>query len=64
LERFGDDEFKEELKRFGYEHNPGLVRLMARIGQAMANDNFVGGSGGNAQPEPSIAEKLYGGTKA
>ena len=41
VKRFGSDAFLKELEQTGYGNHPELVRVFARIGKAMSNDELV-----------------------
>jgi hypothetical protein len=58
--RFGSDSLKAELSKTGYGNHPEMVRLLTRIGKAMAPDQLVlpGTQAGGTQK--SAADVLYG----
>lgn len=58
LQKYGDDGFRKELTESGFGNHPGLIRLLARIGKASANDTAVIT---HAAPKPvrSAAEIMY-----
>jgi len=64
VDRFGSEEFRQELNESGYGNHPGLVRLFAKVGRAMANDKFVhGGASVVEEPPQSHENILYPETK-
>lgn len=60
--RFGDQEFVSELERTGLGNHPGLVKLFARAGRAMAPDSFKGGGVPPGSERKSPESKLYANT--
>jgi type I site-specific restriction endonuclease len=58
VEKFATPEFKEALESSGYGNHPELVRVFARIGKAMGEDNPIGGQA-NQGGERSTADVLY-----
>lgn len=60
VEKYGSDAFKETLNKTGLGNHPELVRVFARIGKQMAEDQLVmpGKESGKAQVDP--AEVLFG----
>ena len=59
VNRFADESLKEELRTSGYGNHPGLFKMLAKIGQAMGNDNFESGKH-ESKPKKSMAETFYG----
>jgi hypothetical protein len=59
LDRFGSPALKEMLNKTGAGNHPELVRIFAKIGQALADDKILNGSNGGKQPRDP-AEVLYG----
>lgn len=53
---FGTPELDKALKSTGFVNHPEMVRLMARIGKAMAEDAFI--TGGNASAGPRDPAKV------
>lgn len=43
MHRFADAEFVDELKSTGFANHPGLVRMIARIGQVLGESKYVDG---------------------
>lgn len=60
--RFGDETLMQQLDESGYGSHPGLVKLFAKIGKAMKEDQLVL-PGASAPAKKSAAEILYGDTK-
>lgn len=60
--RFGDQEFVSELERTGLGNHPGLVKLFARAGKAMASDDFKGTGQPAGSKKASPESKLYANT--
>jgi len=61
IQKFAADTTLEaDLKSSGYNHHPGLFKLLARIGKAMGEDQLVTGAQGGAAPK-GAADVLYGG---
>lgn len=58
MTQFATPEFKEALNESGYGNHPELVRVFARIGKVMAEDNPIGGQA-NQGGERSTADVLY-----
>lgn len=59
LERFGDAEVVEFLRETGLNCNPGIARLMVRIGKAMAEDRIATGNGAGGKSEEQILADRY-----
>lgn len=59
LDRFGDPELREELTKYGYGNNPRVVRLLTRIGKAMADDKLVNPGGQDSGEKLPLADRLY-----
>jgi hypothetical protein len=63
-EKFATEDERKALNESGWGNHPILVRIMTRIGRAMADDKPINGTaGGGAQPIRT-ADVMYGGTKA
>lgn len=45
IARYGDDQLKKELADYGVGNMPSLIRMLARAGKDMAEDNFHGAGG-------------------
>ncbi|EMB0751324.1 peptidase [Providencia rettgeri] len=60
LDQFGSPELKSYLVETGLGNHPELVRVFSKIGKAMSEDGFVGGSSENAR---STADVLFGDSK-
>lgn len=62
---FGDNALKADLKEFGWSSNPSLIRLLNKVGMAIAEDSLGnGGGGGNSSNsggsgDKSAADLLY-----
>lgn len=61
LNQFGNETLKEQLNKTGLGNHPELVRMFAKIGQAMADDKIIK-SGSLSAPKKSMEEVFYGGT--
>lgn len=57
--KFGDPELKEALNATGLGNHKTLVRMLARIGKAMAPDTLHKASGTPPPEKKSQAERLY-----
>jgi hypothetical protein len=59
IEKFGSQDFKKMMNESGMGNHPEAIRFIAKIGKAMADDEFVLGA---KQPpkQKSAAEVLYG----
>lgn len=57
--KFGDPELKEALNATGLGNHKHLVRMLARIGKAMAPDTLKRPSGNPPGEKKSHAERLY-----
>lgn len=57
--RFGDQQFREALESTGLGNHPALVRVFARIGKAMSEDQFVQPGAAPASPM-RIEDRFYG----
>jgi hypothetical protein len=62
LKKFGTQTFSEELERTGFGNHPELVRVFAKIGKQMADDQLVIARAQGGE-QKSAAELLYGTTK-
>lgn len=60
MDQFGTPELKQYLNDSGLGNHPELFRIFSRIGKAMSEDGFVGGSSENAR---STADVLFGDSK-
>ena len=62
VSRFGTDQFKQALESTGLGNHPELVRVFARIGRLMSDDQFVMPGQRAPEPEPKkgAEEILYG----
>lgn len=58
LSTYGTDELKEVLNSTGLGNHPELVRVFARIGKVLSEDQLVTG-GAEGVPSGSLAERLY-----
>lgn len=57
LDRFGDEEIDVALRQTGAGVHPSVIRLLARVGKAIADDTFVAGR--SAEPEKHQFEDFY-----
>jgi len=62
-DRFLTDADRVVLNQTGWGNHPLLVKMFARIGQAMKNDTFVQGGASGGGVKPDAATLLYGDTK-
>lgn len=60
VEKFGDDGVIKLLNETGYGNNPVVVKLLARIGRAMADDKLVKSGVDSIPKEKPIEEIFYG----
>lgn len=60
LEKFGNDAIKNLLRETRYGDHIEVVRLFNKIGEAMAEDNLILGSG-KTKTEKSFEERFYNG---
>lgn len=58
LSKFGTPELRAALDATGMGNHPELVRLMARVGKAMADDSFIKGDAPVGDKSP--ADRLFG----
>jgi len=61
-DRFLTAEERVVLNQTGWGNHPMLVKMFARIGQAMANDKFIQGTGGAGERDNSLegrAARMY-----
>lgn len=59
LEKYGSPDLKKGLDETGLGNHPELVRMLSRIGKAMADDSFVK-SAASGKQQKSIEDVLYG----
>lgn len=57
---FGTEGLKEVFRVTGLGNHPEVVRFMARVGRALAEDSFHGGAYGSDGGAKSAAELIYG----
>ena len=60
VDRFGADEFRQALNNSGFGNNPEVLRIFARIGKAMSDDQLVIGGAAAGAGEKSMEELFYG----
>lgn len=61
MDQFATPELRKAMNEFGFGNHPEIIRLMVRVGKAMAEDSTLG----NASPpgqQKDTASKLYGTT--
>jgi hypothetical protein len=58
LRRYGGEEVANELARMGLGNHPMLVKMLARVGQSMAEDDSGGGDGSSGAPVDDAQAKL------
>ncbi|TET97743.1 MAG: hypothetical protein E3J23_08675 [Candidatus Stahlbacteria bacterium] len=56
---FGGDEFKAKLKETGLDNDPGLVQVLAKLGDMISEDTINKPKGGNEPKKLSAAEVMY-----
>lgn len=54
-----DGEVRRILRDTGFQHNPEIVRAVARAGRLMSEHEFVGANSGGASEKP-LEERLWG----
>lgn len=60
---FGDEQFRTELAQSGFGNHPGLVRMLAKIGEAMGENTAFLKPGSTSQSQPKrAADILFGGS--
>lgn len=59
LNHFGSDTLKAELDKSGFGNHPEIVRVFAKIGQAMSDDSFVKAKMDPVQRESTRASRFY-----
>lgn len=59
IARFGDDKLKAELKAFGIGNMPSLIRMLARAGRGMREDNFHGAGGAQGVDDTPVEFRMY-----
>lgn len=59
LERFGDQELRDDLKASGWGSKPSVLRLLAKIGRAMGEGEQIIGTKGSAERKKSDAEVMF-----
>lgn len=60
---FGDDQFRTELAQSGFGNHPGLVRMLAKIGEAMGENSAFIKPTTTSQAQPKrAADILFGGS--
>ncbi len=62
IERYGTSEFKQFLEQSGLGNHPEMIRYLARVGNAMAEDRTVIQQTPSAQGQQDYASALYGRT--
>jgi hypothetical protein len=60
LDKFGTPELRELLQTSRLGNHPEVVRLLARVGQAISDDNAVVTGAPPSSKGKSLADKLYG----
>lgn len=51
LNEFGSEDFKKELEKTKFGSHPEVIRVFARIGKAISDDNFVQAKQPNKEPK-------------
>jgi hypothetical protein len=64
MDRFGTPGLREALAMTGAGNHPEVIRFVARVGRATAEDRFVVAAGASAGTSRSAAEVLYPAQKA
>lgn len=62
FDKLADSELKTLADQTGYGDNPAFLRMMARIGRLISEDQLIRGSVGGAPKPKSPEERLYGAT--
>ncbi len=61
LDRFGSEEFKQQLNETGLGNHPELIRILSRIGKVLSSDQTIlGGAPAKPIESKSAAEIIYG----
>lgn len=63
LDRFGSEEFKQQLNETGFGNHPELIRILSRVGKLLANDTTILGGTDARGPKKTAAELIYGAPK-
>lgn len=53
-----DGSLRAMLRQTGYDRNPAIIRVVARVGKAMGEHDFIGGNGGGKTKTP-LEERIY-----
>lgn len=53
-----DGALRKMLRETGYDRNPAIIRVVARVGRAMGEHQFVGQNGGGKTKAP-LEERMY-----
>ena len=54
-----DGALREMLRESQYQHNPVVIRAIARIGRAMGEHDFVGRDGAGKKSDTPLEDRLY-----
>ncbi len=54
-----DGELRAFLRETKYQHNPMIIRAMARVGRAMKEHEFTGRSGAGTRRDIPLEERMY-----
>lgn len=57
-----DGSLRTMLRETGYDRNPAIIRVVARVGRAMGEHQFVGQNGDGGDKAP-LEERMYGDMK-
>ena len=53
-----DGSLRAMLRQTGFDRNPEIIRVVARVGRAMGEQGFVGAGGGGKDKSP-LSERMY-----
>lgn len=53
-----DGSLRAMLRQTGYDRNPAIIRVVARVGKAMGEHDFIGSNGGGKTKTP-LEERIY-----
>ena len=60
LTRFDEDNaVRDLLNQTGYGNNPGIVKMLARVHEALADDHVTASRGGGVKRERTLAQRMW-----
>ena len=62
LETYGSPEFSKQLNETGFGNHPELIRMFAKVGRSIHDDNLLGGDA-SKNNKKSFADRFYGDQK-